>query len=237
MDRRERAPNLEEVILSALDARQSRLWTMLVGVVQSYNPATRTAVVQPAVNGALRQPDGTWNRVQLPLLLDCPVVFPSGGGVTLTFPVTQGDECLLFFCSRCIDNWYARGYLAGTAESPNPGNDPSEYRMHNLSDGFALVGVRSLARALPTDPLNAVLTTDDGLASISVNPTSHAIAINTSGALTITAAGGITMNNVTIDASSNFNTPGLITGQGIVEETHTHISATPGSPTSPPVAS
>jgi hypothetical protein len=243
MDRRERAPSLEEVIRSALDSGQSRLWTAMVGVVQDYDANKRTCTVQPAVNGKIRQPDGSWVRTQLPLLKDCPVQFPCGGGVTLTFPVALGDECLVVFSSRCIDTWYARGFLSEGASiaTPNPGNDPPEYRMHNLSDGFALMGFRSLARQVPADPVNAVLTSDDGGASISLNPTTHAVAIHTTATRSINASGGITMNGATIDASGNVSFPGtfaatgITTGGGVNLDTHTHTSTTPGDPTSPPL--
>ena len=62
-----------------------------------------------------------------------PVVFPGGGGFALTFPVAAGDECLVVFASRCIDAWWQSGGVG----------EPMEPRMHDLSDGFALIGVRS----------------------------------------------------------------------------------------------
>ena len=33
------------------------------------------------------------------------MVFPGGGGFALTFPVAAGDECLVVFASRCIDDY------------------------------------------------------------------------------------------------------------------------------------
>jgi hypothetical protein len=59
-----------------------------------------------------------------------PVHFPSGGGYGLTFPIKSGDHCLLMFSERCIDNWFVNG---GTAP-------PDDFRQHDLSDAFALVG-------------------------------------------------------------------------------------------------
>jgi hypothetical protein len=248
MDRRERKTTQEEVLRAAMQGNQSRLWTALVGVIQVYNPALRTCTVQPAVNGRALQTNGTWLSKQMPLLTDCPVLFQGGGGVTLTFPIAKGDECLVVIASRCIDTWYQHGFSAGgtadaggTLGQANLKNDPPEFRMHNLSDGFVLAGVRSLPRAIAADPVNACLFSDDGQAQITLNPTTHAIGFTTTGALSINAAGGITMNGATIDASGNVSFPGtfaatgITTGGGINLDTHTHTSESPGSPTSPPL--
>ncbi|MCL9653139.1 hypothetical protein L2088_00345 [Pseudomonas protegens] len=100
-----------------------------------------------------------------PLLLDCPVQFPAGGGCTLTFPVAKGDECLVVFSSRCIDAWWQSGGIQVQAE----------LRMHDMSDGFALLGFRSLPRMIPGISTSAVqLRSDHSSAFIEVNPTSHA---------------------------------------------------------------
>ena len=95
-----------------------------------------TVTVQPSIRGRVEQPDGSTKSVALPLLVDVPAVFPSGGGFTLTFPIHQGDECLVVFADRCIDAWWQSGGIG----------EPLETRTHNLSDGFALVGPFSPAR-------------------------------------------------------------------------------------------
>ena len=228
MDRRERAPTLEELLRSAFEAMQARIWTALPGEVQSYNAAMQTVVVQPAMNGKQRLPDGTWTPTQLPLLLDCPVAWQGGGGATLTFPIKKGDECLVVFSSRCIDRWFAKGFTdGGTPEQPNAENNPPQYRMHNLSDGYALVGVRSSPNALTVDADNATLMSDDATTFIKLNPTTQAIQI--------VAPGGITMNGVTIDTSGNTFVPGTLTGETVVEETHVHTGGTISGLTGPPV--
>jgi hypothetical protein len=71
--------------------------------------------------------------VNLPLCVDVPVAFPGGGDFFLTFPVKAGDECILMFSERAIDNWYDKGST----------QSPSEYRLHDLSDGIAIVGLNS----------------------------------------------------------------------------------------------
>jgi hypothetical protein len=223
MDRRERKTTQEEVLRTAFQGMQSRIWTALVGVVQSYNVTLQTVIVQPAVNGKELQPDGSWTATQMPLLLDCPVLFQGGGGVTLTFPIKPGDECLVILSSRCIDTWYAQGFAGGGSTSkPNPKNDPPEYRMHNLSDGFALVGVKSVPHALTVDPVNACLMSNDGGAYFKLNPTTHAITALAPGGFNVTASGGINLNGVAIDSSANVTTAGDVTSKGKVLATHIH---------------
>lgn len=114
-----------------------------VGVIKSFDQAKQTAQIQISV---LRQiPDLTtqppvFKSIAYPLLLDCPVFVPAGGGGYLTFPITPGDGCLVLFNDRDIDIWFDTG---GTAL-------PNSQRAHDLSDGLAIVGFRNKATALPS---------------------------------------------------------------------------------------
>ncbi|WP_027188682.1 Gp138 family membrane-puncturing spike protein [Desulfovibrio cuneatus] len=162
MDRRERTHDAVEAMRVALDGRQLEMWTALPGLVNSFNPAAMTVSVQPAIKGWVQQETGKVQEVNLPLLVDVPVVFPCGGGFSLTHPVKKDDECLVVFASRCIDGWWQGGGI---------GSRPDE-RMHDLSDGFAIVGPRSQPRVLDpaVDTDNVQLRTDDGKAHITMMP-------------------------------------------------------------------
>jgi hypothetical protein len=71
----------------------------------------------------------------------------------MTFPVKDGDEGLVVFASRCIDKWWRDGGV----------QEQTEYRMHDLSDGFAIPGFRSQKRTLDNVSTTAVqLRSDDG---------------------------------------------------------------------------
>lgn len=245
MDRRERNPDDEEVMRLAFRSMQARLWTALPGIVQKFDAAAMTVDVQPAINGKLRNADGSTSSLQMPVLLDCPVVWQGGGECTLTFPIKSGDECLVVLASRCIDAWWAQGGV----------QDPPEIRMHNLSDGFALVGVRSKPRAFSVDTSAVQLRSDDGEAYVSINPSSHEVKIQTSGDLTVHADGDInvtadgnmtvtaqqiSLNGVTIDSSGNVNTAATITvgtdvvGGGKSLKTHLHTGVQTGGGVSGP---
>ncbi len=125
-----------------------------VGVIQSFDAAKQEVTVQVAFTQVTSiAPDGTQTLAAYPLLLNVPVLFPGGGGITLTFPVAQGDECLVVFNDRQIDNWLVSG----------PGLPPTVGRVHDLSDGIAIVGLRNNTRALTgVSTTSAQLRSDDG---------------------------------------------------------------------------
>lgn len=141
MDRRERLGDLETSLLAVMAGNQATIWTALPGTIQAYDPAKMTVSVKPAIQARVRKEDGTFTWAEIPLLVDCPVIFPNGGGFTLSFPVVVGDECLVIFSSRCIDSWWQLGASSGPQVQ-------AELRMHDLSDGFALMGPRSQPRVL-----------------------------------------------------------------------------------------
>lgn len=117
---------------------------------------TTTISCRPVINRVI---DGV--SVELPEFVQVPPIFFNGGASYTAHPIAVGDYCLLLISERCFDNWYAgRDYLT-----------PLEMRMHDYSDGFALVGLKPAAGAItiPTE------TTSTGVHRIGKeNPTDHA---------------------------------------------------------------
>lgn len=119
----------------------SALNCMTLGTIKSFDPETQSAEISINYKRVLtrqQNPVGLGGEgdvyVDYPVLVKCPVVFLFGGAGQLTMPVAPGDTCLVFFADRDIDAWYTSGQVAG----------PNSDRMHDLSDGVALVGIRSL---------------------------------------------------------------------------------------------
>ena len=77
---------------------KNRVNTSIPGIVVSYEPLTRRAVVQVALNTLLT------NGLALsgPLIPNIPVIYPAGGGFQLVFPLHPGDTALLLFSKRGI---------------------------------------------------------------------------------------------------------------------------------------
>ncbi|HDR9029886.1 TPA: hypothetical protein QDB14_004108 [Burkholderia vietnamiensis] len=188
MDRRERTDDELEALKHAISARLTEVWTALPGTVESFDPATMTVSVQLGTKDAIRNEEGTISTSPFPLLTDCPVVWQGGGGVTATFPIAAGDECLVVFASRCIDAWWQSGGVQEQAES----------RMHSLADGFALVGVRSRPRALSgISATSAQLRSDDGATFVDLNPVAGTLKLVAPTLIDLTAP------NVVVNASTS----------------------------------
>lgn len=192
MDRRERFESLNEALLVALDGWQSGLWTALPAIINSFDDLAMTVTAQPTIKMNVLLSDGTFSLVTLPLLVDVPVCFPGGGGYTLTFPIKQGDEALIVFSSRCIDAWWQ---LGGTQVQ-------TELRMHDLSDGFAIIGVRSQPRVLPSiSTVAAQLRSDDGTTYVEVKDKHITITTPTGGDPSCTVT--INTDVATVNATEN----------------------------------
>ncbi|WP_286870894.1 Gp138 family membrane-puncturing spike protein [Pantoea sp. UBA5035] len=153
----------------------SMLRVSMPGIIQSFDPIACTCTVQPAISGQVADEAGEFKSAPLPLLVDVPVVFPRGGGCTITFPVKNGDECLVVFSDRCIDFWWQNGGV----------QEPVDPRQHDLSDAFAFIGPQSQAEVIgniSTDSLQ--IRTDDGASFIelrqggNVTITSRQVTIN-----------------------------------------------------------
>lgn len=143
-----------------MDAVSNGLRVACPGIIQSFNASTQTVTVQPAIRERVQNPDLTYSWVQLPLLVDVPIVIPRAGGFSLTLPVNKGDECLIVFGDMCMDSFWEHGGVQ---------NQPDK-RRHDLSDGYCVLGTWSQPRVLTNYSTSAAqLRTDDGTVSISLS--------------------------------------------------------------------
>ena len=203
----------EQADAQLVQAIMSAIRVSMPGIIQSFDPDAVTAVVQPAIKGAEKDESGAEVSVNLPLLVDVPVVFPRGGGCTLTFPVKAGDECLVIFADRCIDFWWQSGGI----------QEPVDERMHDLSDAFCIVGPQSQAKKIGGISTSAVeLRSDDGETKLSLN--------SVSGAINGTAPGGFNLNGLKILSDGRLQ---LVDGS--IVDKHTHGGVEPGGSSTAPL--
>lgn len=211
MTQRERVGNPADVLDQALDMRQARIHTATVGIVKAVDLEKQTVTVKVALQGFTVDEQGEKHWQDIPLLVDVPVVWPRAGGFALTFPVKPEDECLVVFGERCFDAWWQSGGV----------QKPIDYRMHDLSDAFAVFGVTSQPRKLPDVKDNAVeLRTDDRSNWISLRK----------GSLDIHIEGPTTVNcdTATIAAKTSItgDSPTItLTGDTTVQKTLTVMGA------------
>ena len=141
----ERSPTQLQIIKDAVNAAMANLWTCLPCEVLEYDSGAVTVNVQPLIKIPVYLPDGEIETVELPMLLDVPVMFPCAGGFTITHPIQKGDECLVNFADRNIDLWWQSGGI----------QNPFDTRKHDLSDGFAFFRPQSQAKKI-----SGISTTD-----------------------------------------------------------------------------
>lgn len=230
----ERSADREEALRVALEGHQAGVWTALPAIIQSFDAGRLTCTAQPAIKALVRAKDGSTSWVALPLLVDVPVCFPRGGGCTLTFPVSQGDEALIVFSSRCIDSWWQSGGVQVQAE----------LRMHDLSDGFAIPGPFSQATKISGFSTSATqLRSNDGSTYIELNPVSQTVKVVAPGgfevdAPTITLNGQLSQGNGATKYPATLQGPitvvNDVTAAGKSVSTHTHHENGAGSNTNPP---
>lgn len=156
LDNQQSAEQLAATSLSPLDAAlhsdRVSLHTSTVGVITAINGERASA--QPVLRSLLMSGE----EVLLPLVVDAPLYFPRGGGITMTFPVAVGDTCIILFAERALDYWLQYG-----------GFQTPEFRLHDISDGMIMVGVRPNPTQLTdVSTVAAEIRTDDGLTKISV---------------------------------------------------------------------
>jgi hypothetical protein len=152
--------NKEEFYRGMLENFSTNLRVAAPGIIQSFDPTDQTVTIQVAIREKITNSDLTQQWIEIPLLLDVPIVIPSAGNYALTLPINLGDECLVVFGDMCIDAWFSSGGIQNQMEK----------RRHDLSDAFAILGVRSQPNKIAnysTD--SAQLRSLDGSDYISLN--------------------------------------------------------------------
>ena len=239
----------EEANRLLLDSHQTTVWTALPCIISSYNNVAITVECVPTVQGIVTAEDGTLSLVNLPKLVDVPVCFPRGGPFTLTFPIAAGDECLVIFSSRCIDGWWQAGGIA----------PPTDLRMHDLSDGFAIVGPFSQATKIANVSTSyCQLRNTDGKVFVDLNDTIKQVRLYTEGVqvvcdgknnaitivapvVTIQASTALNITAPEVNMSGNLNVVGeVLRGQGTGYPVnlggHVHLDAGGTGNSGPPAA-
>lgn len=122
---------LLDIITQVIDESLANLHTATIAKVTKVNATTVNC--KPVI---ARVVDG--QKIELPEFKAVPPMFMQGGGSYTAHPIAVGDYALLIFTERCFDNWY------GGVDNETP----LEYRMHDYSDGFAIVGVNPLGSAI-----------------------------------------------------------------------------------------
>lgn len=175
-----------EVFRKMLDQFAVRMRVACPGIIKSFDPVAQTVEVDLAITEDVVV-NGKVEQIKVSVLVDVPILVPRAGNFILTMPVTAGDECLVVFGDNCMDAWWQNG-CPKDANGEYISQNQIDKRRHDLSDGFAILGIWSQ----PNKIVNYSITTSqlrslDGTTYIEVAQT----AVNIVGAqeVNIQAAG------------------------------------------------
>ena len=134
------SPGLPELLRIAMDKSNEALFVALPGKVEKYDPSTQTASIKPLLKRKEEAADGTYSVDTLGVIDDVPVAHPRGGGNFVHFPLKAGDNVLLVFCDRSIDD-----YVESDGRTDI---EPKEARTNDISDAVAIPGFYPTPKAL-----------------------------------------------------------------------------------------
>lgn len=95
----------------------------MIGKIESYNPQTNRASITPV--GTMTCPD--WQELPFPTIHNVPIQYPCGNGGKsgVTFPIKQGDTCIIIFADHQIENFLS-------------GEKSDDMRNHSMNDAYAI---------------------------------------------------------------------------------------------------
>jgi hypothetical protein len=219
----ERAADFEESLRLALKGQSLITYVSMPCIVSKVNLAQGTIEAQPAIQAFVTTLNSSKQLVQkyvdMPLLLDVPIIMPNAGGFMISLPVKAGDECLVMFADRCIDNWWNLGGVQPQVTAQGVG----ELRFHDLSDGFAIIGPFSKPKVPTNISANTLqIRTKDGATYLEIDSSGNCnihANVNITGNLvvsgTTTGTADGKFNGIHVSAHHH---PGVQTGGGITGE-------------------
>lgn len=222
----EETPDLLDVLELFGENLLNGLHTALPGRVESYDPATQRADVQPLIRrrvpvaGTDRQ---QWAYEDLPLIPSARVIHPRAKAAFIHLPITRGDMVLLVFCETGIGHWEA-----GDGSISDAGDE----RRHHLAHAVAIPGffpasnnIEGISEANGEHLIIGV----DGGARVALRPNGD-VQIDTTGTITLAGAGAAQfmaradrVDAAIAELRSNFTS-------------HVHPTAAAGPPSAPLIA-
>jgi hypothetical protein len=120
--------------------------TSMPGIIESFDSATNLVSVKPAIKMKIAKPGETVSFLDLPVIRNVPICLAQSkqAGLYITVPIKTGDECLLVFSERSIDNFVKSGGVSFPAE----GNKQVSPRHHDITDAICIPGVFTVPTAL-----------------------------------------------------------------------------------------
>lgn len=134
-------------------AKEVQLYTTMPGEIVSYDADNRRASVVLGIQMGVRGDDGEVTAKDRPIIHHAPVVFPSGGGFDLRWPLEKGDKVMVHFSMRCMDDWLDTGRRL-------PPRFPWK---HDINDAIVVPGLTPFSEASSGPSDEMVLEHESGI--------------------------------------------------------------------------
>jgi hypothetical protein len=145
-----------DIIRQAISSQLCSVHTCLPAEIVTYDYTVQKATVQPLLRKRYR--DGTVQA--LPEITNVPVIFPRSSSFSMHYPLNQGDNVMILFSERSIDQWLTSGGEI----------TPLDSRKFDLSDAIAIPGLYPFSSPSPAED-NTSYTIEIGSAKFKMDPT------------------------------------------------------------------
>ncbi len=162
---------LAELVREAITSALSDVWTMTIGIVQTYDGESRTADIQPAIKRAIAKDSGVVTHETLPVLPNVMVLWPMSVGtanmITLP-PLQKGDAGMLIFAVSAITQWRETGQVS---EAGDWG------RQHHLGNAVFIPGLGAKNTNHAQGAENAIVISAADLISLGSKDAPHGVGL------------------------------------------------------------
>ena len=134
---------LADAIKQAVDYALSLIHTQIPGVIESFDAQKQSATVKPSIktvylNGQV---------LDMPTLINVPIIFPQTENFGMTFPLEKGDGVLIEFSERSLERWLQNGH----------NSEPGIRRKFDINDAIAIPGLKTITDRVFYDGKNVVI--------------------------------------------------------------------------------
>ena len=194
----------------AFEQHMKAINTALPGIINSIDLSTRRAQIQPALNQI--KTDGT--TIELPVLVDVPILMPQTKNYLISLPLEAGDSVMLLFSQRGLAQ-----FKASYEQSL-----PSQESFFSIHDAVAIPAFGALS-STPADSNALTLQTTDGMTYLSLKPNDITLK-----ATTVTVEGELIITGSTTAQATSVTTLSL--GGSTLPPNHRHGGVQSGGDTS-----
>lgn len=146
-------PDLVDVLQEQKRGTMIDLNCVQIGIIKEFDSGDQSATIQLALKRVIAvAEDGSKTLQERPLILKCPVMVLFGGASFINLPIAPGDNCIVLFNDREIDNWFVNGGMQA----------PTTRRTHDISDAIAIVGIRNLQTSIGNYLANGIRICHNG---------------------------------------------------------------------------